>query len=235
MWLIPLVATVVAGVFAVMLARQFIARHGQAQLLWAIATAMFAIASAAATIGVASGWTSRLYGIYWALGAVLNVAFLAGGELLLLFRKPWVRWAVWLVLIFATAYTFAVIAGAQMSTVELAEQLPRGIKVFGAGTAAHRLAQQVAYPAFAILVLGTIWSAWKMRGRPELRDRFIGTLLIALGATVVAAGAAFAATGVLAGFIGTLVAGICLMFWGFLRASRPILVPEAAPDPVRTT
>jgi hypothetical protein len=79
------------------------------------------------------------------------------------------------------------------------------------------------------LLLGTLWSAWKMRGRPELRDRFIGTLLIALGATVVAAGAAFAATGVLAGFIGTLVAGICLMFWGFLRASRPIVVPDAAP------
>ena len=54
-------------------------------------------------------------------------------------------------------------------------------------------------------------------------------MLIALGATVVAAGAAFAATGVLAGFIGTLVAGICLMFWGFLRASRPIVVPDAAP------
>ena len=229
MWLIPLAATVVAGVFAVMLARQFWSRRGQAQLLWSIAMAMFAVASAAVTIGVASGWTTQLYGIYWALGAVLNVAFLAGGELVLLFRKAWVRWAVWLVLVFATAYTFAVVSAAQMSAEALAVQLPRGIKVFGGGTAAHGLAQLVAYPAFAILVLGTIWSAWKMRGRPELRDRFIGTLLIALGATVVAAGAAFAATGVLAGFIGTLVAGICLMFWGFLRASRPIVVPEAAP------
>jgi hypothetical protein len=229
MWLIPLAATVVAAVFAVMLLRQFVARRGQAQLLWAIAMAMFAVASAAVTIGVATGWTTRLYGIYWALGAVLNVAFLAGGELVLLFRKPWVRWAVWLVLVFATAYTFAVISAAQMSAGALAVQLPRGIEVFGAGTAAHSLAQLVAYPAFAILVLGAIWSAWKMRGRPELRDRFIGTLLIALGATVVAAGAAFAATGVLAGFIGTLVAGICLMFWGFLRASRPVVVSEAAP------
>lgn len=229
MWLIPLAATAVAGVFAVMLMRQFLARRGQAQLLWAIAMAMFAIASAAVTIGVASGWTSRLYGIYWALGAVLNVAFLAGGELVLLFRRSWVRWAVWLALLFATAYTVSVISGAEMSPEALAVQLPRGVKVFGGGTPAHGLAQLVAYPAFAILVLGAIWSAWKMRGRPELRDRFIGTLLIALGASVVAAGAAFAATGVLAGFIGTLVAGICLMFWGFLRASRPVVVPDALP------
>jgi hypothetical protein len=38
-----------------MLARQFLARHGQAQLLWATAMGMFAVASAAVTIGVASG------------------------------------------------------------------------------------------------------------------------------------------------------------------------------------
>ena len=228
MWLIPLVATGIAALFAAMLLRQFLARRGQAQLMWAIAMGMFAIASAAVTIGVASGWTSTLYAIYWAFGAVLNVAFLAGGELVLLFRKPWVRWAVWLVLIFATAYTFAILSGADMADDALAVQLPRGIKVLGDGTPAHRLAQLVAYPAYFILLFGTLWSAAKMRGRRELRDRFVGTLLIAIGATVVAAGAAFAATGVLAGFIGTLVVGICVMFWGFLRASKPVVVPEAA-------
>jgi hypothetical protein len=228
MWLIPLVATGIAAVFAAMLVRQYAARRGQAQLLWAIAMGMFAVASAAVTIGVASGWTSTLYAIYWAFGAVLNVAFLAGGELVLLFRKPWVRWAVWLVLIFATAYTLAILSGADMADNALTVQLPRGIKVLGDGTPAHRLAQLVAYPAYFILLFGTLWSAAKMRGRRELRDRFVGTLLIAIGATVVAAGAAFAATGLLAGFIGTLVVGICVMFWGFLRASKPVVVPEAA-------
>jgi hypothetical protein len=235
MWIFPLLATIVAGVFAVRLGQQFVQRRGQAQLLWTIAMAMFAVASAAAMIGVASGWSSTLYAAYWALGAVLNVAFLAGGELVLLFRKPWVRWAVWLGLIFATAYTVGVLANARMSTEALTAQLPRGIKVFGDGTPAHRLAQLVAYPAYVILLLGTLWSAWKMRGRPELKDRFVGTLLIAVGATIVAAGAAFAATGLLIGFIATLVAGICVMFWGFLRASRPVAVPEAAtPAPVTT-
>jgi hypothetical protein len=235
MWAFPLAATVIAGVFAVRLGQQFAQRRGPAQLLWAIAMAMFAVASAAVTIGVASGWSSTLYAAYWALGAVLNVAFLAGGEVVLLFRKPWVRWAVWLVLIFATAYTVGVLANAQMSPDALTAQLPRGKEVFGDGTAAHRLAQLVAYPTYVILLLGTLWSAWKMRGRPELKDRFIGTLLIAVGATVVAAGAAFAATGLLAGFIATLVAGICLMFWGFLRASRPVVVPEAAERTAVTT
>src|SRR5262245_25241577 len=167
MWLIPLAATLVAGAFAAMLVRQFLARHGQAQLLWAIAMGMFAVASAAVTIGVASGWTTRLYGVYWTLGAMLNVAFLAGGDPVLRFRTPWVRWAVWLVLIFATAYTVAIVTSADMSAEALANvDLPRGIKVLGDGTKAFRLAQVVAYPAYTILVLGTLWSAWKMRGRP---------------------------------------------------------------------
>jgi hypothetical protein len=64
-----------------------------------------------------------------------------------------------------------------------------------------------------------------MRGRPELRDRFIGTLLIALGASVIAGfGSAFAALGYLAAFSVALVAGIAIMFIGFLRAGRPAAV-----------
>ena len=72
-----------------------------------------------------------------------------------------------------------------------------------------------------------------MRGRPELKDRFLGTLLIAIGATVVAAGAAFAAEGKLTGFVLTLVVGIVVMFWGFLRASRPIVIPDPARVPAQ--
>ena len=60
-----------------------------------------------------------------------------------------------------------------------------------------------------------------MRGRPELRDRSAGTLLIAGGATITAAaGSAFAAVGNLPLFSLSLLAGVALMFAGFLRATR---------------
>jgi heme A synthase len=105
--------------------------------------------------------------------------------------------------------------------------------VFGDGTAAHRLPQYFSYTAYFILLAGALWSAWKMRGRPELKDRFVGTLLIAVGATIVAGGAAFAAEGKLPGFVLTLVVGIIVMFWGFVRASRPVVIPDAAPVPAQ--
>ena len=231
MWVFPLVAAIVAFVFAAMLGKQFAIRRGQAQLLWAIALAMYGLASIAVTAGVLSGWTRTWFVLYWAFGAVLNVAFLAGGELVLLFRRRWVLWAVWLVLVFVTAYTFTVLRGANVNPAAFANRLPLGRDVFGSGTPAHRLAQLVAYPAYVILLLGTLWSAWKMRGRPELKDRFVGTLLIAVGATIVAGGAAFAAAGVLPGFILTIVAGICVMFAGFIRASRRAPLPQ----PIQTS
>ena len=69
---------------------------------------------------------------------------------------------------------------------------------------------------------GAAWSAWRMRGRPELRSRCIGTLLVAAGATITAAaGSAFAAVGNLPAFSLSLLAGVTVMFLGFRRASEP--------------
>jgi hypothetical protein len=100
--------------------------------------------------------------------------------------------------------------------------------VFGDGSAAHQLPQLISIPSYLILVIGALWSAWRMRGRPELKDRFMGTLLIVLGATVIAGfGSAFAALGDLAPFSIALLVGISVMFWGFLRASRPVTIPAA--------
>jgi hypothetical protein len=221
MWVFPLVAAVVAFVFAGSLGKQYVQRRRLYQLLWALALVQFGVASLAVVVGVANGWTRTTFEVYWALGAVLNVPFLAAGEVVLLLRQRSVQWAVWLVLVFSVAYTIAVLRGAHVDATALAEQLPSGKDVFGGGTAAHALPQLFSYPTYFILLAGTAWSAWKMRGHPELKDRFVGTLLIAVGATIVAGGATFAAFGILPGFVATLVIGIATMFWGFLRASRP--------------
>jgi hypothetical protein len=68
-----------------------------------------------------------------------------------------------------------------------------------------------------------------MRGRPDLRGRFTGTLLVAAGATITAAaGSAFAAVGNLPAFSLSLLAGVAVMFAGFRRAS------ESRPSPERS-
>ena len=228
MWVFPLIAALVAFAFAGRSAGSTWGGDARTSSCGRIALVMYGAASLAVMIGALSGWTPFLFELYWTFGAVLTVPFLAGGELLLLVRGRAVVWVVGLVLIFVVAYTVAVLADASYDPVALAERLPSGKEVFGDGTPAHRLPQLISIPSYLILVGGALWSAWKMRGHPELRDRFFGTLLVVLGASITAVGgSAFAALGKLPQFSVTLLAGIAVMYWGFLRASRR--VERAAP------
>jgi hypothetical protein len=228
MWVLPLVAAAVAFVFAALLGRRFAARRQGYQLVWAIALVMYGLASLAVAAAALNGWSERGFEIYWAFGAVLNVPFLAAGELQLLIRNRAAHVVLYVVVAVITVYTFSVLRRANLDPAELAERLPSGKDVFGAGSDAHRLPQLISIPSYLILLGGALWSAWRMRGRPELRDRCYGTLLIAAGATLIAGfGSAFAATGNLPWFSIALLAGISVMFAGFLRASRPARSPAS--------
>jgi hypothetical protein len=187
---------------------------------------MYAAASFALFLGVLDAWSTGEYRIYWVFGAVLNVPWLLLGELYLLVRTRWVVDALLVALLFLSAFAVAEVRTAAIHVDALSKDLPLGKEVFGDGSVPYRLAQYYAYPAYVLLVGACVWSAWRMRGRPELRDRFVGTLLIAVGATIVAIG-----SGVGAGldvvwlFSVGLLAGISVMFWGFLRAARPMPQP----------
>jgi hypothetical protein len=228
MWVFPAAASVVAAVFAGLLGRRWLDRRRPSEGVWCVAMLMFAGASLALLLGTVSGWTPAEYRTYWLLGAVLTVPFLAAGELLLLFRRRSMTTALLLLLLFLTALAFNRVRTAVPDVGALAQELPAGSEVWEADPFVLTLARLYSYPAFAVLILGTLWSAWRMREAANLRDRFVGTLLIAVGATVVAAGSAFAAAGALAGFSATLAGGVAVMFWGFVRATRPDAAGETS-------
>jgi hypothetical protein len=230
MWLFPAAAALVAFAFAVALGRRFVERRRAHLALWCAALVLYGAASAAVAAGVASGWTRSLFEVYWILGAVLNVPLLAAGEVKLLGRGPILDAAVWIVLAFVTAYTVAVTRGAAVDPVALTGSLPSGKEVFGDGSEAHRLPQLISIPSYVVLVVGATWSAFRIRGRTELRDRFVGTLLIVVGASITAvAGSAFAAAGNATAFSLALLAGVAVMFAGFLRATRVPAASAAVP------
>jgi hypothetical protein len=218
----PLAAALVALVFAGMLARQYAQRRRPFQILWSLALLMYAGASFALFLGEIGGWSTAEFRTYWLLGAVLNVPFLAMGELYLLIPRQGVSHALFVLLLVGTAVAVATIRTAPMDTSFLTHDLPLGKEVFGDGTAAHRFAALYTYPAYFLLLGGTLWSALRIRGIEAMRDRFVGTLLIAGGATIVAIGSGVGA-GVLKSFVVislALLAGMVVMFLGFLRAGR---------------
>jgi len=228
MWVFRAAAAGMAFAFAVSLGIRYARTRRIYLAMWCAALAMYALASAAVAAGALVGWSRTLFEIYWIFGAVLNVPLLAAGEIHLLRRHAVLDLVVWIVLAFVVAYTIAVTRGATVDSAALLERLPSGKEVFGDGSDAFRLPQLISIPSYLILVAGAIWSAWGMRGRPELRNRFLGTLLVAFGATITAAaGSAFAAVGNLVAFSIALLAGVAVMFAGFLRATAPRAAPRS--------
>lgn len=226
MWVLPLAASMVSLAFAALLARQWISRRRAFQAAWVVALLMYAAASIALTMGVLDGWSAAEFRLYWAFGAVLNVPWLALGEGYLLLRRRWLLTGLLGLLVFLTAFALAEIRSADVHVGALSKDLPLGKEVFGDGSLPYRLAQLLAYPAYALLLFGCVWSALRMRGQPALKNRFVGTLLIAIGATIVAIGSGVGAgLDVVPVFTVGLAAGIAVMFAGFLRASRPSVAP----------
>ncbi|MGH2683043.1 MAG: hypothetical protein ACRDIX_07400 [Actinomycetota bacterium] len=222
MIVLPIAAALVSLVFGVHLLVRFGRRGNLFEGVWAVALLMYAIASGALAFGVLDGWSSAEFRTYWLFGALLNVPYLAQGEVYLLVRPQWVGHAVFGVLLLATVWATVEVRTASLDEEVLAtREFFSGRQVLEEGSAALELARPYSIGGYVVLVAGALWSAWRTRGRRELRNRFHGILLIVLGATVVFAGSAFARGANFGGFSLLLTAGVAVMYWGFLMASRP--------------
>jgi hypothetical protein len=217
----PLGAALIATVFGAILVVRFVRRRRPHEGVWAIALAMYAAASLAMFLGVVGGWDPPEYRIYWLLGAVLNVPFLAQGEVYILARRRRVAHLVGGTLVAASLISAWITWSGSLRASALAGVLPLG-KDAWSGSSPYQL-RYLAWLGYLALLGGLVWSVYGMRGKPELRDRTAGTVGIGIGATAVAIG-----SGVGAGyhlvplFSVSLAVGIAVMFWGFRRASgRP--------------
>ena len=218
---LPIAAALVALAFAVHLLVRAGRRRSWFEAVWGVALLMFASASAALSLGVLDGWSAAEFRVYWLFGAVLNVPYLALGEVYLLARRPLIGHLALLVVLAATAWAAAEVRTAPLDREVLgAETFFTGREVLGEDAPARLVAMYFSYTGTAILLLGILWSAMGMRSRPEARNRLYGVLWIALGALFVFGGSVFARQGSFAGFSVTLLAGVSVMYWGFLTATR---------------
>jgi hypothetical protein len=224
----PLAAALIALWFAAQLGRRFAGRRRPHEGVWTLALLMYGLASFAMFYGVVDRWSTGEFRVFWLFGAVLTVPFLFAGELYLLAPRAFAHAGLAL-LAAAGIYAGLEVWRAAMHAAQLSRSLPLGKDVFGDNSAPYRLAQFFSWPAYLLLLGGLVWSAYRMGGKPALRDRTAGTLGIALGATIVAIG-----SGVGAGFhivplfSVSLAVGVGVMYWGFLRATRAVS-PRPAP------
>jgi hypothetical protein len=237
-------ATAVATLFAEATFKRWRQKRRPHEAAWTVALALFALASAALATGASTGWDRGVFRVFYLLGAVLNVPWLALGTVYLLLGERAGR-RVRAVLVFASGLAAGVLLTAPMSRdVAGSATIPVGKEVFGVFP---RVLAAVGSGVGALVVFGgAAWSAVRFariargrQARPRKRAGSDGAggpppgrmaaanALIALGTLVLSGG------GTLQGLLGhdeaftlTLATGIAVIYAGFLIAARPESVSD---------
>jgi len=206
-------ATLVALAFALSTFERWLWRQRPHELAWSLALAAFALASAALWAGVSVGWDGLTFRLFYLFGAIVNVPVLALGTVYLLGgRRRGHRWALAVVVL--SAFAAGVVAVAPFTAPLPREELARGSEVFG--PLPRVLAASASGLGALVLVLGALWSAIRVR-----RARLVtANVLIAVGTLITgASGLLNSVLDEMTGFAVTLVAGISVIFAGFLMAT----------------
>jgi len=182
---------------------------------------MFALASAALSVGVSTGWDNGTFRIFFLLGAVLSVPWLALGTVHLLFR-PAIGRRTERVLVFLSGLATGVLLAAPMQSVH-GTAIPIGKDVFGVFP--RVLAAVGSGVGATVIIVGAVVSAVRFaraRSVPGHGRRAAANVLIALGTLVLSSGGLIqGVAGKDEAFVLTLAVGITVIYGGFLLAAAP--------------
>lgn len=223
-------AALIALAFALCTLERWLDKRKPHEAAWTTALFLFAAASAALLAAVAFGWNEGWFRAFYLFGAIINVPYLALGTVWLLGGRRWGRPATAVVHAFA-AFSAGVIVVAPMHGTIDPNRLPQGSDVFGA---LPRVLAAVGsgLPAM-VIVIGALWSSVRLGRRQATRRLALANVLIAAGTLVLGAGGVLnSVLDEMDGFAVSLVAGITLLFAGFLltnQSSRPALAVVSSP------
>jgi hypothetical protein len=236
-------AMLTAAAFSVLVLERYLLKRRPQDLAWTISLALFALGAGSLAWGSATGWSSLSFRVYYACGAIVNVPFLAAGQLYLLVKRRTadrIFRAVCLLGTFAFGLVFAEPFRSSLPT----EGIPQGKLIFGPGP---RILAAVGSGVSALVVfIGTILGAvslFKARRSGRARAhaspdasvmptvaqssaaplpirRVVGLGLLSLGVAILSlSGTLNARFGEMRAFSITLVLGVVTLFAGFVLSS----------------
>jgi hypothetical protein len=229
---VAVAAALVAVAFGLSTYERWRARGRRHELAWTVALGMFAVAAGALALGAQAGWSPAVFRTFYLFGAIVNVPFLALGTVYLLANQKTgdrVARAVGL----GAAFAAGVVVTAPLRAALPHDQLAQGSQVFGV---LPRVLAAVASAGGAVVIFaGAAWSAWRVWRNAAPRRLLSSNALIAAGTLILSSsGTLNSVFGAMTAFAVTLLAGIVVLFWGFLlatssRADTVISIPPAPP------
>jgi hypothetical protein len=210
--MVPYVTVVVAAAFTIAVGTRFARSRRIALLAWTIGLAMFTIAALAGALAQNGDATASEYRVFYLFGGILNVAWLALGTVIIVAPRFTVTALALVVLL-----TLVSIPSVFMTPVNVQVALDTG-KGFPDGSMPRILAAIGSGVGSLVLIGGALWSAWVFLRRRHNGRRALSNVVIALGVIIVAIGGTVTFTGANGILEYTNLAGLAVMFAGFLLA-----------------
>jgi hypothetical protein len=219
---LPLIVTVVAFVFGVMLLKQYVDRRKPYQLVWAAALLMGGLAGLTFVLFLADGRSVFFFRAYYIFGALLMAAYLGLGEIYLLASRRAADMTALVVVV------LSVIGLSFISIAPVDATLLHGSNVEGgtnaiSGPAIVFIAILNTFGAVAVIG-GAVYSAYRVWKRRS-PARFLAANVLIAGGTLLAslAGTLARVTSSGGSFWALLAAGFVVLFAGFLLTAAPHL------------
>lgn len=216
---LPILTTLVALPFAIVLFHRWRTRRGNVHLLWwSAGVLLYGVGTATEAATTLFGWHEPIFRAWYISGALLGAAPLAQGSVYLhLARRTADRLTIVLIGYIAIAATCVLLTPIDASMVEPYRLTGRVMEWSWV-----RLFSPFVNLYAAVFLIGTaILSALRFRRDPATRHRAIGNALIAAGAILPGIGGTATRMGHTEVLYVTELAGILLIWWGYRWNIRP--------------
>ncbi len=225
---LPILTTLCAAFFCAQLFARYRAKGGGLHLLWwGIGMATYALGTLTEAVTTLFGWHPFVFRLWYIAGAFLGGYPLAQGSIYLLMSRRFAHLS-------AIAVTgFLAVASTLVFLTPLDAALAEPHRLSGAvieWTWIRALSPFVNLYSVAFLVGGAIVSALRFRKAAALRHRYVGNILIAVGAVLPGIGGAMTRAGYVEVLYVTELVGLLLVYAGYrLNITGKVASPAAAP------
>ena len=225
---IPAATTLVAAVFAFIVLSRYRERGGTHLLWWGVGLVLYGVGTLTEAATTMFGWNEWVFRSWYVTGALCGGAPLAQGTVYLLMRRRVANvLSVALVLAIATGAVLVFLSPIDHAQVEVHRLSGRVL-----GWQKIRMISPFINTYAAIFLIGgAIVSAMRYRKTIEKRHKYIGNILIAVGAILPGIGGTFTRFGHVEVLYVTEFVGLLLIYAGFrfnIAERRHVLAPIAA-------